>query len=181
MAQLLIPSRPPGLGRAAPPARPVTEEPWPQSTGASIDIALLVRYYERVADRTVLIGRRITFGATGTPYFVVVCVQLIRLRRDTRGTTPTTTDSAPSQVCLCQAASRRARRNYPIGIYIAPTAMHTINDVLRRRRIQKCRLCDHAISRGCYIHGNNLPYGLSMESTLCRYLAGPHYFYCSPS
>ena len=41
---------------------------WPYGVEAAVDIALLGRYYERVADHAVSVARRVVFLATGEPH-----------------------------------------------------------------------------------------------------------------
>jgi phosphate transport system protein len=41
------------------------EQDWPHGVSAAVDVALLGRFYERFADHTVEIGRRVIFQATG--------------------------------------------------------------------------------------------------------------------
>ena len=43
----------------------VSEPDWPYSTREAVDLAMLVRYYERFADRCVNVGNRIVFLVTG--------------------------------------------------------------------------------------------------------------------
>jgi phosphate transport system protein len=40
---------------------------WPHPVATAVDVTLLSRYYERFADHTVEIGRRVIFQATGAP------------------------------------------------------------------------------------------------------------------
>ena len=40
-------------------------EEWPYSVEAAVDVALLGRYYERIADHAVSMGRRVTYIVTG--------------------------------------------------------------------------------------------------------------------
>lgn len=43
----------------------LTDQTWHHGIGATVDVTLLGRYYERFADHAVLIGRRVVFQATG--------------------------------------------------------------------------------------------------------------------
>ncbi|WP_110182212.1 phosphate signaling complex protein PhoU [Nocardioides solisilvae] len=40
---------------------------WPHGVEAAVDVALLGRYYERIADHAVSVGRRVVFVVTGSP------------------------------------------------------------------------------------------------------------------
>jgi phosphate transport system protein len=44
----------------------VMDHTWTHGVTAAVDVALLVRYYERFADHAVEIGRRVIFQTTGT-------------------------------------------------------------------------------------------------------------------
>ncbi len=46
--------------------RVMLTEDWPYSVEAAVDVALLGRYYERIADHAVLMARRVVYIVTGT-------------------------------------------------------------------------------------------------------------------
>lgn len=78
----------------------LTQEEWPHSTREAVDAALLVRFYERYADRCVNVGARIVYLSTG----LRPGEYLAKQARDQAGTDP---------VSRSEDLGRQGRRNVP--------------------------------------------------------------------